>query len=478
MGLNLILMILGLIICFGGMYFRRVCSGILGFLCGILGAFVLALVMVGIWHVGDDSTILTVVICGIICAILSAIYYKVCAAINSFLSTFALVTILLAFAGDMDSEMGIIALAAIVALMVAVLSIKYYDYSFIITSAVVGAFIASVNGYELMQGYDLEDLLTEIIWRSYDEQATILIATIILSVLGISVQLHRLKLVGSSTVEPISGQAKKVGQTAAPIVRSASKHVTEIFHQASTEEGRVDLLEEIIKEKLLFIAPIIAFLIIPIIDKIDVYGDYGLILSWISDMTSAVSLGTLIYFILKKNRRFAFFYIAVYTVCYILFILINISTIKYYGFWNILIRLLRYLILWFVLEIVSSIIRREEFKPIVLLLIGVILDTYLINWLALLYIYWFFTVHNVVFTAVAFVTIYLLFKKRDNISIISFNNMSNADGPGGKRAPVSPVDPPIRVKKREELIDGRCPYCGSKVDSDDVFCANCGNKVR
>ena len=411
MGLNLILMILGLIICFGGIYFRRVCSGILGFLCGILGAFALALVMVGIWHVGDDSTILAVVICGIICAIFSAIYYKVCAALSSFLSTFALVTILLAFTGDMDSEMGIIALAAIVALMVAVISVKFYDYSFIITSAVVGAFIASVNGYELMNGYDLEDLLTEIIWRSYDEQATILIATIILSVLGISVQLRRLKLVGSSTVETISGQAKKVGQTAAPVVRSAGKRATEILHQASTEEGRFDLLEEIIREKLLFIAPIIAFLIIPVIDKIDVYGNYGLILSWISDMTSAVSLGTLIYFILKKNRRFAFFYITVYTVCYILFILINISTIKYYGFWNILIRLLRYLIFWFVLEIVSSIIRREEFKPIVLLLIGVILDTYIINWLALLYIYWFFTAHNVVFTAVAFVTIYLLLKK-------------------------------------------------------------------
>lgn len=494
MGLNLILVIVGLIICFGGIYLRRVCSGILGFVCGVLGALAFAIVTVGLWHISDDSTILAVVICGIVCAILSAIYYKVCAAISSFLSTFAFMIILLALAGDRDSEMGIIALAAIIALVIAGISIKFYDYSFIITSAVVGAFIASVGGYGLVNDYDLEDMLSVIIWGSSSELSPVLVATIVLSIIGFCVQLRRLKLAGSTkndskqgdgidheqfrqTVASISGQAKKIGQAAAPAFQNVSNQATEIWNQASTEKGRADLKEEVLREKLLFIAPVIAFLVIPLINKIIGYGGYTFF-SWIRNIASAVSLGTLIYFILKKDRRFAFFYTLLYTVGYIVFILINIPILRYYGFWYVLIELLNYLIIWFVLDVVSTKIKREEIKPIILLLIGAIMDIYIINWLAQFNIYLFFNFYTFAFLVVAFITVFLLFKTRDNISIISFNSIQNANSTVDHQASVcqSASSTSAKIPEKPQLV--YCPNCGAKLDSDDLFCVNCGCKIK
>ena len=407
MGLNLILVIVGLIICFGGIYFRRVCSGILGFICGALGALAVALVTVGIWHVSDDSTILAVLICGIICATLSAIYYKVCAAISSFLSTFALLTILLALSDDVDSEMVIIIVAALSALVIAALSVKFYDYSFIISSAVVGAFIASDGWIGLMKKCNLEDMLFEI----SDELATIMVATILLSVLGISVQLRRLQLVGSTQNGSDPGTGITHGhfsQTATMGVQNVSHQATKIWNQANTEKGRGDLLEEILREKLLFIPPIILLIVLPIIYTtiIDNYGGFEYYY-WIYNMAYAVSLGTLVYLVLKKGLRLAFLYALVYTVG---FTLSHMSTLEYYGYWSTLIYILRYLIIWSVLEILSSIIKWEEIKPIILLITAVLLDSYVLNWLAYWDIYWYFSAYSIAFPVVVFVTVYLLFK--------------------------------------------------------------------
>lgn len=441
MGLNLILMIVGLIICFGGIYLRRVCSGILGLLCGVLGAFVFALATVGLWSIGDDSTIVAIVICGVICAIISAIYYKVCAAISSFFSTFAFVGLFIIFAGDMDSEAGIIVIAAIIALIVAGISIKFYDYSFIITSAVVGAFMASVGGFGLIKDYDLEDMLSEIIWGNSSRLSPIIIATVVLSVIGFCVQLRRLKLLGlasnssyqdsenrseqyNQTVASISGQVKKIRQAAAPVFQNVNSQATDIWNQASTEKGRADLKKELLKEKLLFIAPVVAFFIIPLLTKIIGYAGYDFF-SWIRNIASAISLGTLIYFILNKDRRFAFFYTLVYTVGYLLFILINIPILGYYGFWYVLVELLSYLLIWLILDLISNKMKQDKAKPIVLLLIGVLLDIYIIDWLAQFSIYLFFTFYTFIFLIITFATAFYLFKKRNNINIISLNTIQN-----------------------------------------------------
>ena len=49
MGLNFILLIVGLIVCFGSIYIRKVCSALLGLIWGALFSFVVILMTVGLW---------------------------------------------------------------------------------------------------------------------------------------------------------------------------------------------------------------------------------------------------------------------------------------------------------------------------------------------------------------------------------------------------------------------------------------------
>ena len=189
MGLNLILLIAGLIICFGGIYIRKVCSAILGLIWGALCSFVVILMTVGLWGI-DEETFVIVAVCAIVCALISAIYDKLCAAINAFLSTFFLVAILLLMADSMEG-MTLILIAAVIALIVSAISIKIYDYSFIIMTAFSGAFTASIGGCGIMYDADTADVLMELLFGD-EVTGTILIGTLILGVLGCVVQWKRL----------------------------------------------------------------------------------------------------------------------------------------------------------------------------------------------------------------------------------------------------------------------------------------------
>lgn len=152
MGLNLLLLVVGLVICFGGIYIRKVCSAILGLIWGALCSFAVILMTVGLWGI-DDETFIIVAVCAIACALISVIYDKLCAAINAFLSSFFLVAILLLMADSMESATLII-IAAVIALIVSIISVKIYNYSFIIMTAFSGAFVASIGGCGIIYNAD------------------------------------------------------------------------------------------------------------------------------------------------------------------------------------------------------------------------------------------------------------------------------------------------------------------------------------
>lgn len=204
MGLNFVFIILGLVICFGGIYFKRVCSGILGFIWGVIGAFIVALLTVGLWYM-DDGTLTTIMLSGVIFALVSAIYYKVCVAINGFMSSATIVLFLLMLSDSMDSAFGMIAFAAIIGLICAVITYKFHDYSYVIITALSGSFIASVGFLGVMKGYDMEDVLVSIMWSGVEELSPVLLGTIVLGIIGFFVQLRRLKNINtSSTSKPVN----------------------------------------------------------------------------------------------------------------------------------------------------------------------------------------------------------------------------------------------------------------------------------
>lgn len=190
MGLNLLLLVVGLVICFGGIYIRKVCSAILGLIWGALCSFAVILMTVGLWGI-DDETFIIVAVCAIACALISVIYDKLCAAINAFLSSFFLVAILLLMADSMESATLII-IAAVIALIVSIISVKIYNYSFIIMTAFSGAFIASIGGCGIIYNADASRVFLNLMLGD-DVAGFILIGTFVLGVLGCIVQWRRLK---------------------------------------------------------------------------------------------------------------------------------------------------------------------------------------------------------------------------------------------------------------------------------------------
>ena len=190
MGLNLLLLVVGLVICFGGIYIRKVCSAILGLIWGALCSFAVILMTVGLWGI-DDETFIIVAVCAIACALISVIYDKLCAAINAFLSPFFLVAILLLMADSMESATLII-IAAVIALIVSIISVKIYNYSFIIMTAFSGAFIASIGGCGIIYNADASRVFLNLMLGD-DVAGFILIGTLVLGVLGCIVQWRRLK---------------------------------------------------------------------------------------------------------------------------------------------------------------------------------------------------------------------------------------------------------------------------------------------
>ena len=294
--MNFVMIVVGLVICFGGIYIRRVCSAFIGFIWGALVTLIVALLIGGLWSI-DDGTVTAMILVGLLLAVLCAIYEKVCAAITSFLSSFTVAIILILLLDFVDSEAALIFIAAIIALIVSAISVKFYDYSYIIITALTGAFVASIGFFGLIKGYDFDDILMEILWDGFEDVPGVLIGTIILSILGFVVQRQRFVVGGktsgvvsgaASTVsaaaadvtrlfdseqvnkvkDTVSTQAQRVKDVASPVIKDVGGVVKDTWNDMGTESGRLSIKDEIIKEKYLLMAAAVSFVVIPLFYRI------------------------------------------------------------------------------------------------------------------------------------------------------------------------------------------------------------------
>jgi len=94
-------------------------------------------------------------------------------------------------ADSMESATLII-IAAVIALIVSIISVKIYNYSFIIMTAFSGAFIASIGGCGIIYNADASRVFLNLMLGD-DVAGFILIGTLVLGVLGCIVQWRRLK---------------------------------------------------------------------------------------------------------------------------------------------------------------------------------------------------------------------------------------------------------------------------------------------
>ena len=96
MGMNLILLCVGIIICFGGIHFKRFFSAITGAAWGSLLGVIITFLIASSLHDIDEKTEINMIICALVACILCAIYDKACTIMASFITVFCIsITILL-----------------------------------------------------------------------------------------------------------------------------------------------------------------------------------------------------------------------------------------------------------------------------------------------------------------------------------------------------------------------------------------------
>ena len=256
MGINLLLVAIGLTICFGGIYLRKVCSAFLGLVWGALCSFAVILITVGLWGI-DEESFYIVAVCAVVFAIISCIHDKLCAAINSFLSVFFFVAILLLVSDSVEGT-ALFLIAGVIAFIFSLISIRIYDYSFILTTAFSGAFIASIGLCGIVYDAEVSDVLMELLFG--DEATSIVVmGTLILGVLGTIVQWRRLKGRASKNTEVEKDTPKAV---------SLSKSITDIVDRAAE---KYPLVREIKSNLALILVPWIVTII---------WGQWGTQLLW------------------------------------------------------------------------------------------------------------------------------------------------------------------------------------------------------
>lgn len=201
MGINILLVCVGLVICFGGIYIRKLTSGLLGLIwgaiLGFVGAVIMALSSGGLWYlmrqIEAPSTLIAVGVVAVVLCILSILFERLCSAINAFVSSFMLFSLVVCVvAQDIDQLPLMVAILTLASLVVSIISYIYHNYAYMLVAAFSGAFVASIGGIGLIADADAGEVLYEVVLGGNTEVSGILlIAIIVLGCVGFAVQKKR-----------------------------------------------------------------------------------------------------------------------------------------------------------------------------------------------------------------------------------------------------------------------------------------------
>lgn len=417
MGLNLIMMCIGLVICFGATYIRKVVAGIMGAIWGtLLGLLILFLSGSSVYllYRWDDSTVKMVILfSGIVC-VLSIVFEKLCVAINTFLCSFFVFFVFacIFFENNEDFEI-ILVIILTAAFILAVYSYAYYRYAFILVSAYSGAYIASVGGTGLVLNEEFGDVLGACITGEDGSiVGIVIISTLILGCLGVYVQLQKF------------GQRNIVNNKIQKNVENYRSRLEKI----SVIDGEFRKLSENtdkIMKKYFAILLVTSFLIFPLIEQslFKIYYSAFIVhymiifLEGIYPILIGITLGMLIFLMIVKNLKYQVLYHLPYVIGYVVF---NFTAIQYTSVWTNIIQISKFTIIWYLLFVLVKNIRKDMIKPIVLVLVTIVMWYVGIEWISRGFIPYYQNYRNIIGSISIVVTAYLLFKKKYDVNMFRF----------------------------------------------------------
>lgn len=519
MEVNLLLLCVGLVICFGGIYLKKICAGIMGLIwgafIGLVTVVMMALYSGGIWSVmyssKDDSSLIIIVMAAIVVCILSVWLDRLCAAINAFLSSFFMVLMLAClFAEDIDALSIILLMSLVVAAALAIAAYIYYKYAFILVTAFSGAYIASLGGVGLVTDNELSEILYELFLRGDSEVGTmIMVSTVVLGCLGCFVQMQGLKQTAASgannsginnvgnggsadknagseqinaAVEKVVDGAKRAGETASPYLKEIGNHVKGIWEELNTEQGKNDLKSSLISYKMVFIAPIVRFLLIPLIYRLLNMVAYinilYVLLQWISIAAEAASVGILVYVVITKDTKFNVLYQLPYFAGYVVF---NLTYFRYYSFWSLIMLGFRFALVGLVLFLVSKAIKKEEIKPLLLSIVAFVAHYYVMDWVAYSYVSFYLNTYTIVGLGICVGAVYIAFRQYHGLNIFEFKMAATGSGNTINSTPQPHTGSDNMANSAPQPHMGavyRCLRCNKLFSGEVNFCSQCGGPVR
>lgn len=182
---NMFIFISGLVSCFGGIFVRKLVSGLSGLFWGTVLSATVQILMLGI-EVDEGALIFSSLAVGLLCGILAFIFDTFGLFLIAFFCAASFTSSLLASteAFDSDETMRLI-VSVLVGLLVALIAVKVYDVLYIIFTGFSGAFVVCTSVFMYIEDCSIEKILWSIVSGDMD---LVLVGTFILGALGTMVQ--------------------------------------------------------------------------------------------------------------------------------------------------------------------------------------------------------------------------------------------------------------------------------------------------
>ena len=493
--INILLIVLGLIVCFGGIYFRKPVAAIAGFVNGLfLGGIVLVILMLTYSDVGSEWLI--VLLIALIVAGICVAFDKLFAALSAFISSLLALAIIALSICDYDTIGAGLIVALIGAAILAVVSYMYYKYSFAIVTAFTGGLSAAIGITFLSTGNSLDSYVSNILWGESSGLGMIIVITLVLTVAGSYVQ-----ITGMKKQEDLKRRIE-AGEVIAGETNS-------ILSQ--------DVMAEIKKYPITFYTPIVIFVLFGLINIIQYnsegwYAWYSVVY-WVDMITDGIALACLTYAAYRLSVKYCIIIQTAYALGYLLQ--------HIYAFaWDVIgtiIGLFGMTLIWGVVYLIRNKIKEGPWKPLFAIIAASVIFVFVLP--ALLEGGYYFNIYTVITIAVAILGFAYVYNVYEKMSLFKFmakdNGLPNIDKSAyivnlDKKStdntmptiepvnnslptiePVTFIEPNYNINNTSKnnmvsdalKIDDNsthsmyCAYCGAEINSDWMFCKNCGKKT-
>lgn len=448
--LNWLIIIIGVCLCFGGIVFKRIFEAILGFVWGFSLSYLVLVIMAlvgtsGVKDMDDASSLIVLVIVGLIFAALTVYLERLLITIHSFAISFSIVFIVAAFAMQ-DSDVSVVLLIAIViAAIISVVMWKYYVYAFIIETAVTGAIM--INHVGLFGGTDPSGLFYRLMFGagSADNSGAILI-TCMIAIAGIVVQSMILK----SFENRVSGGSN----ISLNDVFGKTGSINQMFPATDISKGSLSSVR--FYEKLLILAPVFLYLVFKILIQFQMDPPTIAIRNFLSStweirnilqlIFEGMFIGGIVFFTVYYEAKVAGLYQLLYFIWVPLemyyYSKYNYSTVFYSGTQFIIVELFKFVLIWLIVLLIDNAIKNEKLKLAVSVIAVIVLYSFVMEYISKGYVYVYFNRDIIIrWIAVAATVILMSYFWHKN-------------------------------------LDGYCIKCGTKKLNGDCYCRKCGNQYE